>query len=915
MKPPANQKKPISIACSLLTILALTSSNAVCAQPLQPPIAKVAPLTSEVLEKRINVLRKAGAPAVALSLPKLPLYVGSYVRVPVFVDPRLGIQFDDLDVRVAEGPPGGIVSPSRDATFDLRKPHVLLIAGFRPGAYTLAVSHRQTGKLLEKAPFEVTVHVPQGKFGPSFVIQGMSEMPAAGAAWGGGPSGLQNNNTNPATGTRRIALLFVDTNEQRFTADVPTLDGFRQTWRQHIRDGVMISGAPWSLRRAYQEASRSLMDVSLDLFGPYQMSGNWDQVGTGTTNNWVGHAQAAITAADGDVDYNNYDTVLVVSQSVGAVGAADAKFAWPTASIGEWNGWSTGDGTVTLGSIQMPNDWTARDGRQIYETASHELGHNLGLGDQYTPSVAGRNPGSWELMHAEGGLPNFTLAHKLRLGWVDPSWVRGFNFATGAVPVDQTLTLAPVNQGAPAPGRVVGAEIRVTDGLNYYFELRKDNPAQIADRSLPTNYRILGTDVRSGTYSPPFSRPDILLLPNDADGDGAVLGDGQNYREDDNTDPIYPVEFRADASGMTGTTANLRIRYGVNDKPDPSIRPWGAPPWQTSDIEVRNARNAVDSAWFNVPWAGNPNQVVGKVKNNGLLDAPSVRVNFYVKNYNIGGAPEAFLGSDVKDIPAGGTVEFQTDWVPPAAGHYCIVVRIPLYTRTGTPAVTELTELNNIAQSNYDRFISATASPGERMITSVEVGNPYPRATRVYVSAGQNNPFYRTYLEHKWLDLNPGETRRVTVMFEYADALAPTFRGPDKDKIREMILRPNRVQLTSYIVDPADRRNHAMHKLGGADVEVVTGRAVKFGQFDVERGLAAGVVTTTDGKPVQSGAVILTMRHGSGKELKVSNVSGKLKGGRFQIAVPIKEGTVQGYFVPPRGYGDATSVERKVGRK
>ena len=56
----------------------------------------------------------------------------------------------------------------------------------------------------------------------------------------------------------------------------------------------------------------------------------------------------------------------------------------------------------------MPNEWGIGDNREIHETFSHELGHNLGLGDQYTPAVAGRNPGGWELMHADDPFPHFS---------------------------------------------------------------------------------------------------------------------------------------------------------------------------------------------------------------------------------------------------------------------------------------------------------------------------------------------------------------------------------------------------------------------------------------------------------------------------------------------------------------------------
>jgi hypothetical protein len=456
----------------------------------------------------------------------------------------------------------------------------------------------------------------------------------------------------------------------------------------------------------------------------------------------------------------------------------------------------------------------------------------------------------------------------------------------------------------------VGAEVRVTDGLNYYFEHRRRNPAQIADRILPTNDRVLGTDVRSGSFEPVFLRPDILLLANNP-----VQGNGGSYAEVDHSTPIYPVEFRTDVSGIDGTKADLRIRYGVNDRPDPSIRPWGAPPWQTPDIEVRNARNQADPAWFNVPWQANPNTVVGKVKNNGLLDAPGVLVNFYVKNYNVGGAPEIFLGSDTRDIPAGATVEFSTSWVPPSAGHFCIVVRIPLYIRPGTPMVPELTELNNVAQSNYDRFISPTASPAERRITSIEVGNPYDLPTRVYISAANTNPFYRTYLQHRWLDLPAGASRQVEVMMEYVGQLPEHERGRDGDELelRRLHSAPNHVSLRSLIVDPRDPQGHTMVQLGGAELEVVTGRGTRFETFGTDGGVVTGsVVTVDDRRPVPTGTVILTLVRGSQGKEEVVNQTVRLVEGRFAVPLAEQAERVRGYFVPPAGYGDATSQEIPV---
>ena len=125
-----------------------------------------------------------------------------------------------------------------------------------------------------------------------------------------------------------------------------------------------------------------------------------------------------------------------------------------------------------------------------------------------------------------------------------------------------------------------------------------------------------------------------------------------------------------------------------------------------------------------------------------------------MKNYNVGGAPETFLGSDVRNVPAGATVEFTASWTPPSTGPSLRRRADPPVPAAREPsAVVEMTELNNLAQSNYDRFISAT-SIASREITEVEVGNPYSERTRIWIMAGHSNPLYRTYLQHSWAYLN-----------------------------------------------------------------------------------------------------------------------------------------------------------------
>jgi hypothetical protein len=284
--------------------------------------------------------------------------------------------------------------------------------------------------------------------------------------------------------------------------------------------------------------------------------------------------------------------------------------------------------------------------------------------------------------------------------------------------------------------------------------------------------------------------------------------------------------------------------------------------------------------------------VVASVRNGGSVLAPGVRVNFYVKDFTVGGSPEAFLGADVRDIPAGGVVEFTTNWVPPGTGHYCVVVRIPLYIDPNVPTIVEMTELNNVAQSNYDRFNTATSSPSSREHTTIAVGNPYDKPTRVWLIGQQSNPLFRTYLEHTWLLLEPGEVRDIGVMLEYAlDPKRPDAIPEDAKRFERYFEKytriPNNVGLHAYAEDPNDDPRHALELMGGAGLLVTTGRATAIDDLTNEGPVINGtVVTTDDRKGVPDGKVVVTVSANPDAPDSFVVLSGTLDDGQFQVVVP-----------------------------
>lgn len=850
--------------------------------------------------------------AITSRLTRRTMFVGSYAPMKVAIDPGSGLTVDDFDFVVPDGLAGGIVSMARGPGYTPTEPTPILLAGSEPGTHVVQIVEKATATVVDELKYRISTRWTAKRAGPGVWFSGSPRARLAGSAWGGGPAGPQNVGTVPANGTRRVAIVFVDTSTQRYTTNATGMQAIRDRWMNELINGVTIGGQTRSARLFYREVSYGNLDLSASSFGPVQLSGTFDSYFNADGTPKGTYFQAVITAADSLVDYDDFDSILCVSCSVDAVGMTPGRSAWPYASIGSWGPYTTGDDKKNFGVISMPFNWKVLDGREIHETFCHELGHNLGLGDQYAPAVAGRNIGGWDLMHQEDPLPHLSVAHRMMLGWVPAGSVRTFDFAGSGAPVDQSVTLHAIEQGTPPAGRSSAVEVRIGDGLNYYFEYRNGENPQIGDRALPTDERVLGTDVASAPFVPPFARPTVLLLPADGDDTGAVLGNGDFYREIDNSP--FPVEFRADVSAISTDRADIRIRYGTNGRPDPSIRPWPASPdrqWQSPDIEVRNAKNATDAAWTNVPWVGNPNTVVAKVRNAGNVMAPSVRVNFYVKNFNIGGAPEVFLGSDVRDVGAQATVEFTTGWVPPSTGHYCVVARIPLYIVPTAPTVVEMTELNNIAQSNYDRFNTATSSPSTREHTTVEVGNPYDERTRVWIIGEQTNPLYRTYVQTTWLWLDPGETRKVAVMLEYLldpkqDRVPDDVRPIDRRRIEKLTRTPNLLGLHAYIEDPQDEPRHRLELLGGAGISVTTGRATEFERFANDGSVVTGrVVTTDDRDGVAAGSVMVTVTHDPDVAEKYLAVGVKVeRDGYFFARFPNDDfGLMRAEYVPAPGYG------------
>ena len=149
---------------------------------------------------------------VTLHEPTEPLFVGSYAKIHVNIQASSGLTMDDLDFVVPAGPKGGLISLSRDTSFDPQNPVIMLLGGHELGTYHLQAIEKSTNDVLDEVEFTLTTKWPNDQAGPSLWVSGNFELPGSrGSTWGGGSTSEPDHyNVIPALGTTRLAVLLVD---------------------------------------------------------------------------------------------------------------------------------------------------------------------------------------------------------------------------------------------------------------------------------------------------------------------------------------------------------------------------------------------------------------------------------------------------------------------------------------------------------------------------------------------------------------------------------------------------------------------------------------------------------------------------------------------------------------------------------
>ncbi len=214
----------------------------------------------------------------------------------------------------------------------------------------------------------------------------------------------------PSTGTIQVAFILSDFEDQAYQDD-------------HDQDYFddLAFGETDSMSDYFDEVSRGQLNVEGTVYGPYTLDG--DAADYGTENSEF--VRDSVEIADDDIDFRDYDAVVVVHSGPGEESSGNSddiwSVHWPSISI------STDDNGYVIRKIsQVPEYQTVSGQNNPLGVWCHEFGHEIGLPDLYDTDGSSGGIGDWGVM-ASGGwgnngeTPTYLSAwSRYWLGWVEP---------------------------------------------------------------------------------------------------------------------------------------------------------------------------------------------------------------------------------------------------------------------------------------------------------------------------------------------------------------------------------------------------------------------------------------------------------------------------------------------------------------
>lgn len=418
----------------------------------------------------------------------------------------------------------------------------------------------------------------------------------------------------------------------------------------------------------------------------------------------------AIALADPDVDFSQYDFVLVWINT------------WfrGLSFIGNVYSITTSDGTFNVGASLVGENSPDLES-EVWGRVAHEMGHAFGLEHTHL------NYNSDFALMARG-YPSDLIVYSQVFDGVT-GWFDSNNNQEDILPGDPQGDFILRPRALEITGDLQSLRVEISSSKYYLVEVVK---FWSEDNWVPDEGALIYLVDASKTVS----------ACEDMDSPTGTLWDvGEKFTDVANSITVEIVEAIADG---------FKIRVN-NDAgaPDLMITPWGAPPYETPDIWVDSPVNGWDFYRHrdsqgnpigngDEPWANHENRLYARIHNIGQVDAFDVKVKFFFTSPIGAGNPDWDLVNETTvNIAHGSSEPVYVPWTPeievsPGESgilplHGCARVEI-------VPVPEETTLANNNAQENIGFFEVVPGSDFEPLQYSFRIWNPFETPTEIYVN-------------------------------------------------------------------------------------------------------------------------------------------------------------------------------------